>query len=96
MDSLSLVNEEVKKKISRLLGKNSSLLFVCFCRVLYAKKDSKSQMSYINSIDKWKDDNLTGYFAVTITRGIVKNFPIYSALLFDYIVEYVFINEIDI
>ena len=48
MESLSLVNEEVKKKISRLLGKNSSLLFVCFCRVLYAKKDSKLWMSYIN------------------------------------------------
>lgn len=38
-------------------------------------------------VGQWIDDNLTGFFAVTITRGLVAGFPIYSALLFDYNVE---------
>lgn len=40
MESLSLVTAEVKKRIEGLLGKKTSYLFVCFCRVLYSKKDS--------------------------------------------------------
>ena len=32
----------------------------------------------------WIDDNLMGFLTVVITRGIVKGFPLYSALLLDY------------
>ena len=33
-----------------------------------------------------------GYFTVTITRGLVKGYPLYSALLFDYDVTVVLLN----
>ena len=74
METRSLVSEEVKQKITYLLGKRSSPLFVCFSRVLYAKI----------IIGIWIDDNLMGFLTVVITRGIVKGFPLYSALLLDY------------
>lgn len=41
MEEVSLATAEVKEKITHLLGKQSSHLFVCFCRVLYARKEDR-------------------------------------------------------
>ena len=35
-----------------------------------------------------------GYFTVTITRGLVKGYPLYSALLFDYDVVVSLLNHV--
>lgn len=84
MEDVSLATAEVKEKITHLLGKQSSHLFVCFCKVLYAKKEDRYTTKISLIVEQWIDDNLTGFFAATITRGLVAGFPIYSALLFDY------------
>lgn len=44
-------------------------------------------------IGKWKDDNLMGFLSIVVTRGIVKNFPVYSILLFDYNVLVCFVFD---
>lgn len=84
MEEVSLATAEVKEKITHLLGKQSSHLFVCFCRVLYAKKEDRYTKFILLTVGQWIDDNLTGFLAGIITRGLVTGFPIYSALLFDY------------
>lgn len=45
MSEGSLATPEVKKKITYLLGKRSSFVFICFARVLYALKD-RNRLSY--------------------------------------------------
>lgn len=46
MEAVSLATAEVKQKITSLLGKQSSHLFVCFCRVLYAGKGGSLRMDW--------------------------------------------------
>ena len=79
----SLVSSEVGERIDGLLGRKSSRLFVCFCRVLYARKNGKIALIMI-TIGTWIDSNMMGFFTVVTVRGIVRDSSIYSGLLFDY------------
>ena len=96
MSSESLVFPEARNKIEYLLGSRASAVFVCFTRILYSKRDSIRYFR-ISVLDVWMDDNLMGYFVVLCTRGFVKGYQLYSALLFDHEVtriQFAFIVDI--